>query len=117
MALSLGTIPSSSQDAVTAEQPWALWLQWGAAHTARWSIAADLCPQHPGAGNQQGHADAHPQSFAAAQQTLSAGQELGTALPHFPQENVHDQQLSTGSSMESQDRRKSKGRVTSKEAI
>lgn len=113
MALSLGTITPRSQDAVTAVQPRALWLQRGAAHTARWSIAADLCPQHPGAGNQQGHADAHPQSFAAAQQTLSAG----TALPRFPQENVHDQQLSAGSSMESQDRRKSKGRVTSKEAI
>lgn len=99
------------------QQPLALWLQCGAVHTAGWSIAADLCPQPPGAGYQQGYTDAHPQSSAAAQQTLSAGRELGTALPHFPQENVHDQQLSVGSSTESQDRRKSKGRVTSKEAI
>lgn len=40
----------------------------------------------------------------------SVPQELGTAPPHLPQENVHDEQLSAGS----QDRRKSKGRVTSK---
>lgn len=39
----------------------------------------------------------------------SVPQELGTAPPQFPQENVHEQ-LSAGS----QERRNSKGRVTSK---
>lgn len=42
---------------------------------AGWSIAAEqgtLCPWHPGADEQPGHAAAHPQHFAAAQQPLSA---------------------------------------------
>lgn len=89
--LSLGTVTLSTHVLSLRQQPLALWLQWGAAHTAGWSITADedsLCPQLPGAGYQQGNTAAHPQAFAAAQQTLSAGQELGTAPPHFPQENA-----------------------------
>lgn len=115
MTLSLGTIPLSTRCCHCRSSPWhcgcsgLLCPQLAAASLQTRAPCAHSTQEH-----QQGHTAAHPPSFAAAQQTLCAGRELGTAPPHFPQEKGHDQQLSAGSSMENQDRRKSKGRVTSK---
>lgn len=110
MALTLGTLTPSTQGAVTAV-------------AAPGTVAtAERAPRaHCTWGREwdSGRGTPLPTLSILWQRSNSSLQAESWAQPcyTFPREVGHDQQLSAGSSTGSWDRRKSKGGVTSKEAI